>query len=126
MQTHHPLALADAHRLEAFALLGQPRLLSRDADVWLDAGGTPWIARRGGGGGGGGGPRHWRQQMLAVLRGLTWVHVADREDEGPPALGPGTALLYHAGDLRGEEGDGCEQDCPGRGRPRHHHVIVNL
>jgi hypothetical protein len=70
-------------------------------------------------------PRHWRGDLLAVLRGLTWLHVADWPDGGGrPDFGAGSVLLTHAGDLRGDELDRCPATWPMHGGPRHHHVQV--
>jgi hypothetical protein len=71
-------------------------------------------------------PRQWRQDLARVLEGLTWLHVAGAMGGGPLTLGTGTALLTHVADLRGSGADVCDERCPGRGGPPHHHYLVNL
>ena len=70
-------------------------------------------------------PRHWRTSIAEILRSLTWLHVAEHTAEEPP-LGAGSALLHHAGDLRGSAADRCPDYCPGLHGPRHHHYLVNI
>ena len=71
-------------------------------------------------------PRHWRTDLLELLGGLTWLHVADwRGDEVPP-LGTETALFTHAADLRGTTEDQCDESCSDHRSPRHHHYLVNI
>jgi hypothetical protein len=71
-------------------------------------------------------PRQWRQGLARSLEGLTWLHLAEWPEGGPlPDWGAGTALLTHAADLRGGDADVCDERCPGRGGPRHHHFLVN-
>jgi hypothetical protein len=72
-------------------------------------------------------PQQWRQELLDVLQGLTWLHVAPWHEAGPPALGADTALLTHVADLRGHgPQDVCGDDCPARHGPAHHHYLVNV
>jgi hypothetical protein len=71
-------------------------------------------------------PRHWRQDLAAVLGGLTWLHLAAGAGAPLPPFGPGTALLTHAADLRGRPEDGCDEDCSRSGGPTHHHFLVNV
>jgi hypothetical protein len=70
-------------------------------------------------------PRQWRQGLARSLEGLTWLHLGEWPEGGPPPdWGAGTALLTHAADLRGGDADVCDERCPGQGRP-HHHFLVN-
>src|SRR5262249_26974875 len=71
-------------------------------------------------------PRHWRQDLLGILQGLSWLHLAAWNEGGRPSLGADTALLHHVADLRGQSLDRCGEDCPGLGGPAHHHVLVNV
>ncbi len=73
-------------------------------------------------------PRHWRGDLGRILKGLTWLHVADwPEGSPPPAFGPDTALFTHAADLRGNpDADGCDEDCPLRGTRAHSHFLINV
>ena len=71
-------------------------------------------------------PRHWRSVLREILRGLSWLHVADAVPDGPPAFGPRTVLITHAGDLRGTEHDACPGDCGARGDARHHHFEIDI
>jgi hypothetical protein len=70
-------------------------------------------------------PRHWRGVLRRVLRGLCWLHAAEAAGPDPPAFGAATALLHHAGDLRGDGGDACAGHCPA-GLGRHHHFQVDV
>jgi len=70
-------------------------------------------------------PAHWRTDLLAVLKGLACLHVADWPGERRPAFGANTALVHLAAELRGED-DGCDDACPLRRGPRHHHFQVNV
>jgi hypothetical protein len=70
-------------------------------------------------------PRQWRRGLAGTLEGLTWLHLAEWPEGGPPpGWGAGTALLTHAADLRGGDADVCDEHCPGQGRT-HHHFLVN-
>ena len=71
-------------------------------------------------------PRHWRQVLLHLLQGLSWLHVADWIDHDPPALGPQTALLAYAADLRASSNDACGKECPAYGSDLHHHYLITL
>jgi hypothetical protein len=72
-------------------------------------------------------PRHRRQDLLAVLKGLSWLHLADWAEETPPPLGQDTALLTQVADLRDSpELDRCDEDCPDRDGPSHHHLQINV
>lgn len=71
-------------------------------------------------------PSHWRDVLLRVLRGLSWLHLADWPEAEPSAMGEETALILHAGDLRGHPDDLCGEDCPGHLGPRHHHYMINV
>jgi hypothetical protein len=70
-------------------------------------------------------PKHWRSVLREILRGLSWLHVADRVPDGPPSFGPQSVLITHAGDLRGMEHDECPGDCGDRGHA-HHHFEVDI
>jgi hypothetical protein len=71
-------------------------------------------------------PVHWRKEILAVLQGLTWLHLA----HGPPGelgvLGAETAVLTHAADLRGTENDVCRGGCANQLDRLHHHYLINV
>jgi hypothetical protein len=71
-------------------------------------------------------PRHWRQDIQAVLEGLSWLHVADWPEDSRQVFGADTALFTHVADLRGREEDACGPNCPGRDGPRHHHYLINI
>jgi hypothetical protein len=72
-------------------------------------------------------PRHWRQDLLQVLEGLTWLHLFEWADGAPPTLGEGTALLTHVADLRGDRSaDACDDHCPFLQGPPHHHYLTNI
>ncbi len=71
-------------------------------------------------------PRHWRKTILAILEGLSWLHVADWTADSPPALGAGSALITNVRDLRDTERDRCPTYCPGHGGAPHHHFLVNI
>jgi hypothetical protein len=61
-----------------------------------------------------------------VLEGLSWLHVARWLDPDPPPLGSGTALLTHVADLRGAPHDTCDENCPDKNGPSHHHFLINV
>jgi hypothetical protein len=73
-------------------------------------------------------PRHWRKVLLDVLRGLAHLHVGEWPEGSPrPDFGEGTALLTSVGDLRNDaESDVCDDHCPGRHGPAHHHYRVSI
>ena len=73
----------------------------------------------------GGWPRHWRTDLLELLRGVTWLHVAGWCGDEAPPLGTATAVLTHATDLRGTPEDQCDGRCPGH-QCRHHHYLINI
>jgi hypothetical protein len=71
-------------------------------------------------------PTHWRPELLAVLRGLTWLHLADGPPGASGVLGTETALLTHVADLRGTENDVCRAGCAGPTDRPHHHYLINV
>jgi hypothetical protein len=72
-------------------------------------------------------PRHWRGVLLALLRSLTWLHIADRPDQAKnPDFGAQSVLLTHAGDLRGDDQDSCPETCPMYATGRHHHFQIEI
>jgi hypothetical protein len=71
-------------------------------------------------------PAHWRQDLLHLLEGLSWLHLTDWPTDAQPRLGQGTALLTHVADLRGTDADTCGENCPGHLGPRHHHFLINV
>ena len=72
-------------------------------------------------------PTHWRTELLHLLQGLTWLHVADGPSDEPPGFGRDSALLTHVADLRKTPAaDRCSPECPGYGGPPHHHYLVNV
>ena len=109
-----PLPLYAARR----AVLAQKMSVVTVSDAWL-AGmcwGTGRSAR----------PKHWRSVLREILRGLTWVHVADHIPHGGvPTFGAETVLITHAGDLRGTGEDTCPGDCGARADARHHHFQID-
>jgi hypothetical protein len=69
-------------------------------------------------------PTHWRPELLAVLRGLTWLHLADGPPGASGVLGAETAVLTHVADLRSTENDVCRAGCADQpGRPHHYYLI---
>jgi hypothetical protein len=71
-------------------------------------------------------PTHWRPELLAVLRGLAWLHLTDGPPGASGVLGTETAVLTHVADLRGTENDVCRAGCADQpGRP-HHHYLINV
>jgi hypothetical protein len=71
-------------------------------------------------------PTHWRPELLSVLRGLTWLHLADGPPGASGVLGAETVALTHAADLRGTENDIGRAGCADQpGRP-HHHYLINV
>jgi hypothetical protein len=71
-------------------------------------------------------PRHWRQDLQAILSGLSWLHVADWPEGNRPVFGTDTALFTHVADLRSSAHDECDPKCPGRNGPRHNHYLINI
>jgi hypothetical protein len=71
-------------------------------------------------------PGHWRQEILEVLQGLSWLHVAEAVQEKLSSFGTDTALLTHVSDLREGPGDECTRECAGFGGPAHHHYLINV
>ncbi len=71
-------------------------------------------------------PAHWRKEVLAVLQGLTWLHLAPRSASDDFAWGAETAVLNHAADLRGTANDVCRDGCADAADQRHHHYLVNV
>lgn len=71
-------------------------------------------------------PRHWRQELLTILEGLTWLHLASWPETGAPVLGSHSVVLTHVADLRGRSEDACSEACPGQGLDRHHHYLINV
>jgi len=71
-------------------------------------------------------PRQWRQDLADILGGLTWLHLCSAMEDRPPAFGPTTVLLTHVADLRGTDDDRCDEHCPGRHEPQHHHYLINV
>ncbi len=71
-------------------------------------------------------PAHWRADLSWILHSLARLHLFDRCAE-IEQLGPATALLTSATDLRGEpERNRCPEGCPARGTGAHHHYFVQL
>ncbi len=58
-------------------------------------------------------PRHWRQEILRIARGLTYLHIGEAGGESLPALGMATPLLTHVGDLRGTKEGACSSGSRG-------------
>src|SRR5262249_61848858 len=58
---------------------------------------------------------HRQHAVMEVLRGLSWLHVAEWAGDGPPPLGAATALISQVADLRATADDACADDCPERG-----------
>ena len=71
-------------------------------------------------------PTHWRKEVLAVLKGLTWLHIAEGPITESTAMGKETAMLTHVADLRGTPNDVCGDGCEGLDDRRHHHFLVNV
>jgi hypothetical protein len=71
-------------------------------------------------------PAHWRGELLAVLQGLTWLHLTEGPPEESGVLGAETAVLTHVADLRGTANDACRDGCAGQRGPKHHHYLVNV
>jgi Bifunctional DNA primase/polymerase, N-terminal len=71
-------------------------------------------------------PRHWRQTVLAALRGLTYLHVAVWDGFAPLPFGDETAFVLHVGDLRGEQDGQCPPECLMHGRTLHSHIVINI
>jgi hypothetical protein len=71
-------------------------------------------------------PRHWRAVLRQILRGLTWLHVADLSDGGTPTFGSPSVLITHFGDLRGTRDDSCPGNCGARQGLRHHHFQIDI
>ena len=71
-------------------------------------------------------PRHWRRDLIEVLEGLTWLHIATSPPTELPSFGAETALLTHVADLRGNDDDVCDADCPRQGGQSHHHYLLNV
>jgi hypothetical protein len=67
-------------------------------------------------------PQEWRQSLREVLESLARLHVSVPGDNTP--LGQHTAVLTHTVDYEGSDRDQCEEDCPGRDRFPHSHVLV--
>jgi hypothetical protein len=71
-------------------------------------------------------PAHWRQEVLAVLRGLTWLHLTDGEVGESAVPGADTVVLTHAADLRGTDNDACQEACASPLDRPHHHYLINV
>jgi hypothetical protein len=72
-------------------------------------------------------PRHWRQDLLRLLRALSWLHLGHWPGQTPPSWGCETALLTYTADQRSDpDGDVCNETCPGRLGPPHHHYRVHI
>ena len=71
-------------------------------------------------------PRHWRGDIATIADGLTWLHIADQNDDDIPDFGATTALLTHFADLRGTEEDACDPSCSDYGGANHHHYLANI
>lgn len=71
-------------------------------------------------------PRQWRQDLIVILQGLAWLHVAPALASAAPSFGPQTALLTHVADLRGNDADACAGFCPEQAPARHHHYLINV
>src|SRR5262249_1253291 len=69
---------------------------------------------------------HRQHAVMEVLRGLSWLHVAEWAGDGPPPLGAATALISQVADLRATADDACADDCPERGGPPHQHIQINV
>jgi hypothetical protein len=71
-------------------------------------------------------PAHWREELRAVLHGLTWLHLTGSSPTEAAELGAETAVLTHAADLRGTPNDVCRGACVGTADRPHHHYLVNV
>jgi hypothetical protein len=71
-------------------------------------------------------PAHWRKEILTVLQGLTWLHLAEGTPSETAVLGARTAVLTHVADLRNTESDVCQEGCAGEHGRRHHHYLINV
>ncbi len=113
------LRLGDLARRVLYAV-HRAVLVQKTSQVTVSDG---WLAESCWGTGRAARPKHWRSVLREILRGLSWLHVADRVPGGPPDFGPQTVLITHAGDLRGTEHDECPGDCGARGDVHHHFEI---
>jgi hypothetical protein len=71
-------------------------------------------------------PAHWRKEILTVLQGLTWLHLAEGTPSETAVLGAETAILTHVADLRTTENDVCQEGCADQRDRPHHHYLVNV
>lgn len=72
-------------------------------------------------------PRHWRGNLLASCQALTRLHVAEGPKNKRPDFNRDTALVVRVGDLKGcPEDQECDDRCPQRFGPRHHHFQVTI
>ena len=70
-------------------------------------------------------PAEWRQEILAVLQGLTWLHIADSLSNESITFGLESVLINHVADLRGSTNDVCREGCAAY-RTHRHHYLVNV
>jgi len=71
-------------------------------------------------------PGHWRQEILEVLQGLTWLHLSQGVPGEATVLGAESAILTHAVDLRGTMNDVCPDSCADWPDRHHHHYLINV
>lgn len=71
-------------------------------------------------------PRHWRGEILAILNGLTWLHLATSTTSSGPQFGDSTALLTHVAIRESQPGTPCPSTCPEPGARRHNHFLINV
>jgi hypothetical protein len=71
-------------------------------------------------------PAHWRQEILAILKGLCWIHVTKGPIQDSTQLGTDTVLITHATDLRHTPQDACGNGCDGQPDGHHHHYLINI